>query len=178
MPTDEDLLTKEQIAELLSPGQPLTVRSVERYISLAEVSPAEKGGGRGQVSRFRRSDVEKIVTAYRAAKEARESGESQALAPRTNSAVAAFEGLLGRQAEGFEALRSALDPWPVWIDTKRAVELSGMPPSWLHAGLRKGELAAVGKRTTRRIHRDDLRAFCDKVKEPEFLAALLTKSAT
>ena len=68
-----ELLTKDSIARELSGGdEPLSIRSVERYIQLAGVEPAVKGSGRGKQAKFSRADVEKIKTAYKTAAERRE----------------------------------------------------------------------------------------------------------
>lgn len=179
--TDE-LLTKEDIGRELNPDEPLSVRSVERYIEIAGVTPAVKGKGRGNLSKYGRADVDKIVAAYRAAqdeqKRAREGGQSQALAPSRSAALErlAVGELTSAQAEGFRSLSERLDPWPPWLTTKAALELSGLPHSWLYAGLRKGLLAASGTKYTRRIHRDELRAFIERTREGEFVSELLEKT--
>ena len=68
------------------------------------------------------------------------------------------------------------DPWPPWLTTRQALDLSGLPPSWLYAGLRKGLLAASGTKYTRRIHRDDLRAFVERTRGGDFVQGLLEKA--
>jgi hypothetical protein len=172
-----ELLTKEEIGRELNPDEPLSVRSVERYIQLAEVTPAVKGKGRGQLSKFRRADVDKIVAAYRTAQdEQRRTREgAQALTTVRHTALERVE-LVSAQAEGFRSLSERLDPWPPWLTTKQALELSGLPHSWLYSGLRKGMVASAGTRYTRRIHRDDLRAFIERTRESEFVARLLEKA--
>jgi len=178
--TDE-LLTKEEIGRELNPDEPLSVRSVERYIQLAEVEPTVKGKGRGQLSRYARADVEKIAEAYRRAKAEQQAARegSHALTTTRGTSIeraGLVGGLLDAQNEGLRALSSVLDPWPPWLTTKAALELSGLPHSWLYAGLRKGELPSHGTPHTRRIHRDDLRAFIERTREPEFVAELLKKT--
>jgi len=177
----DELLTKEEIGRELNPDEPLSVRSVERYIQIASVKPAIKGKGRGQLSRYARADVEKIAKAYRRAKAEQQQAREGGQALTTTRAAGGVERasvvgeLLGSQAEGFRALSSVLDPWPPWLTTKAALELSGMPHSWLYAGLRKGLLASSGTRYTRRIHRDDLRAFVERTREAAFVGELLGK---
>lgn len=174
----EELLTKEQIGQELNPSDPLGVRSVERYIALAGVEPAIKGKGRGHQSKFARADVEKIVTAYREAQE-RQQQPSQAIAraPSAGLQLAAAAEWTSAQAEGFRALSSTLDPWPVWMSKAQAVELSGVPASYFDAGVRAGELPHVGGGTGRRYHREDVRAFAEKMREPGFIEGL-RKSTT
>jgi hypothetical protein len=68
-----ETFTKEEIARLLNPDEPLSVRSVERYIQLAGVKPVVKGKGRGSKSRYSREDVDRIVAIYRKVQEGRET---------------------------------------------------------------------------------------------------------
>jgi hypothetical protein len=169
-----DLLTKEDIARELNPEEPLSIRSVERYIELAGVMPTVKGKGRGSLSKYSREDADKIVTAYHAA-QAEQQNRSQAVATRKPDALerVAFVGeLMNRQDEGFKALSSALDPWPVWISRKDAIELSGVPAAYFNAGVKAGELPHVGRGTGRRYHRDDVRRFADRMREPGYIDGL------
>ncbi len=187
------LLTKEEIARVLSPAEPLSTRSVERYIQLAGVTPAVKGSGRGKQAKFRREDVEKIKTAYGAAAERREQQkESTALAttkPAALQPVAVVAELIGGN---LTALSAALDTWPVWLTKAEALERTGLPATWFDAGVRasrqKGEgeekelpphgegLPYHGKGRGRRFHRDDLRAFAERIRDGKYLDNLLGKS--
>jgi hypothetical protein len=69
-------LTKVEIAHLLNPIEPLSIRSVERYIQRAGVKPLVKGKGRGGLSKYRREDVDVIVAAYHRTREEREAQPS------------------------------------------------------------------------------------------------------
>jgi hypothetical protein len=170
-----ELLTKDDIARELSEGdEPLSIRSVERYIQLAEVQPAVKGSGRGKQAKFNRADVEKIKTAYKAAAEKREQ-QSTALAttkPATPASVALVAELLSSNTEGFQRLQSALDTWPVWLTRVDALERTGLPVTWFDAGVRRGELPHVGEGRARRFHRDDVRNFAEKVRDRKYLGTL------
>jgi hypothetical protein len=172
-----DLLTKDEIARELSPDAPLSERSVQRYIALAEVKPAVKGSGRGHVAKFARADVEKIKSAYTAAAEQREV-QSTALTttkPASLSSVALVRDLLDSNQEGFRQLQSALDTWPVWLTRVDALERTGLPASWFDAGVSKKELPHVGEGRGRRFHRDELRAFAERVRGAEYLTELLKR---
>lgn len=85
-----------------------------------------------------------------------------------------LQSLVESQSRGFAELRAASDTWPVWLTRRQALDLTGLAPSWLAAGVRKGELPYTGTRHTRRFHRDDLRAFAERVKDADYLARLLT----
>jgi len=175
-----ELLTKNEIASELSPDAPLTVRSVERYIHLAKVTPAIKGSGRGRQAKFKREDVEKIKAAYKTAAEARDK-QSTALTERPRAVMqpAAFVSeLIESNAERFQSLQSALDAWPIWLSRSEAIARSGLPASWLDAGARSGELAHVGEGRGRRFHRDDVREFAGRVRDAAYLKKLLKKTAT
>lgn len=178
MKTMKKELTKEQIAEELSPGAPLSIRSVERYIQIANeggagIVPKVEGVGRGKKATYKRDDVEKIKAAYRAAQEAqkeREQGStSLALHRPAATSLAIAEGM----RESYLALASALDSCPVWLSRAEAIERTGLPASWLDAGIRSGELAHIGEGRGRRFHRQDVRAFAEKVREKDYLAGLL-----
>lgn len=172
--SETDLLTKRQIAAEFSDGdKEMSVRNVERMLSEANIKPAVAATGRGHESKYRREDVERMRAARAVAAEKRAEG-TQALQTTTKPAVALVELLEGQRAS-FSELAATLDPWPVWMTTKQALELSGLAPSWLYAGLRKGELAVVGTRRTRRIHRDDLRRFAERVREADYLKTLLER---
>jgi len=169
-----ELMTKDEIARELSPDAPLSDRSVQRYIALAEVAPAVKGSGRGNVAKFRRQDVEKIKAAYKAAAEARD-GQSTALTttkPATLQPVALVGELLNASAEGFQRLQAALDAWPVWLTRLAALERTGLPVTWLDAGIKAGQLPHIGEGRARRFHRDDVRAFAERVRDRSYLAEL------
>lgn len=172
---DEELLTKEEIArELVDDGQePLSIRSVERYINLAGVSPAVKGSGRGKQAKFSRDDVVKIKAAYKAAAETRGGGGTsltRAAAGGVQRAAAVAE--LERNTEALTGLRAALDPWPVWMTKAQALRRSGLPASWFNSGARSGELPHVGEGRGRRFHRDEVRAFAERVRESSYVAGL------
>jgi hypothetical protein len=174
-----DLLTKDDIARELSPppDEPLSTRSVERYIQLAGITPAVKGSGRGKQAKFRRADVDKIKAAYTAAQEQRK--ESTALTttkPAAISNVALVEELTNKQAEGFQSLRAALDVWPVWLTRAEALERTGLPPTWFDAGARSGTLPHSGTGRARRFHRDDVRTFAERVRDKEYLLGILGES--
>jgi len=171
-----ELLTKNDISRELSEGgdEPLSIRSVERYIQLAEVHPAVKGSGRGKQAKFNRADVEKIKTAYKAAAEKREQ-QSTALAttkPATPASVALVGELLSSNTEGFQRLQSALDTWPVWLTRVDALERTGLPVTWFDAGVRRGKMPHVGEGRGRRFHRDDVRQFAEKVRDRKYLGGL------
>jgi hypothetical protein len=181
----EGLLTKEQIGRELNPDDPLGVRSVERYIALAGVEPAVKGKGRGHQSKYSRADVAKIVEAYRTAQE-RQQQPGQALARTTPGGLdraAALVEMMSEQAEGFarvvesnERLREVADSWPVWMSKAQATERAGIPASYFDAGVRAGELPHIGGGTGRRYHREDVRAFAARMREPGFIEGLLKKA--
>ena len=170
------LLTKDEIARELSPDEPLSTRSVERYIQLANVEPAVKGSGRGKQAKFRREDVEQIKAAYSAAAERREQQrESTALTttkPATLQPVALVEEFIGSN----QRLQAALDTWPVWLTRAEALARTGLPASWFDAGVSRNELPHVGEGRGRRFHRDELRAFAERIRDRDYLARLLGKS--
>ena len=173
-----ELMTKDEIARELAPDAPLSDRSVQRYIAIAGVKPAVRGSGRGHVAKFKREDVEKIKRAYKRAAEHRE-GQSTALTttkPVSRSPVAFVADLVASNVEGFHALRDALDTWPVWLTKAEALERTGLPGSWLDAGIRSGELSHTGEGRGRRFHRDDVRAFDARIKDKDYLAGLLKKA--
>jgi hypothetical protein len=169
-----ELLTKDSIARELSGGdEPLSIRSVERYIQLAGVEPAVKGSGRGKQAKFRRADVEKIKIAYRQAAERREQSTALTTTKPATLAPAALVGeLLSSSAEGFQRLSTALDTWPVWLTKVDALERTGLPVTWFDAGVRRGELPHVGEGRGRRFHREDVRIFAEKVRDRKYLATL------
>ncbi len=178
----KDLLTKDEIARELSPDEPLSTRSVERYIQLAEVTPAVKGSGRGKLAKFKRDDVERIKTAYHAAAERREQQkESTALTTTKPAAVMVVADLFERQERGFDSLRAAVDTWPMWLTRAEALERTGMPATWFDAGVNSGEkereLPHVGEGRGRRFHRDELRAFAERVRDGKYLSGLLKAEA-
>lgn len=189
MPED-DLLTKDDISRELNPAEPLSIRSVERYIELAAVEPTVKGKGRGSLSKYSRADVAKIVTAYRTAQEQqqqrRDGQASQALATTKPASVerAALAGeILTSQREGFETLAERIDSWPVWMSRDEAIARAGIPPSYFEAATRqrKGRDAPepavphIGHGKARRFHRDDVRAFAERMREPGFIDKLTGK---
>ena len=170
-----DLLTKADIAQELSgTGEPMSIRNVERYIGLAGVKAAVPGSGRGKQSFYRREDVEKIKAAHRAAAETREQRSLSLTPTRATPAPVALVGeLIGRNTEAVVALSAALDLWPVWLTRTQALERTGLPASWFDAGARDGDLPHVGRGRGRRFHRDEVRAFAERVRNPEHLKHLL-----
>jgi hypothetical protein len=86
-----------------------------------------------------------------------------------------LQELFERQNSSLSELRAVSDSWPVWMRRKQALELTGLAPSWFDAGVRTGALPYTGTRYTRRFHRDDLRAFAERVRDAAFLARLLAK---
>ncbi len=178
------LLTKEDIArELSDPDDLLSIRSVERYINLAGIKPAVKGSGRGKQAKFRRADIEKIKAAKLAAKRAaaeQKTKQSTALTttkPAALAPVALVAELISSNAESFQTLRAALDTWPVWLTRSEAIERTGLPGAWFDVGVSKGELAAVGNGRGRRYHREDVRAFAERVRDVNYLNQLLAKQS-
>jgi hypothetical protein len=179
--TKNDLLTKDDIARELSPDAPLHERSVQRYIQLAGVEPAIKGSGRGKQAKFARADVEKIKTAYQTAAENRHT-PSHALTttkPDTLQPVAVVAELMTSNAENFQRLSSALDTWSMWLTRAEVIERTGLPASWIDAAIRKDKeskeqvrLPFVGNGRARRFHRDDVRAFAERVRDRKYLTAL------
>jgi hypothetical protein len=171
----KSLMTKEEIGRYLSPKEPLSERSVQRYIALAneqlpegeQIRAESHGrGGAGNVAKYRREDVEKIKAAYVAATEKREQG-SAALAvrqPDTLAPVALAAQIAESSREAFRALSAALDVWPVWMTRAEAIERTGLPASWFDEGARAGKLAHIGEGRGRRFHRDDVRAFAESFK--------------
>jgi hypothetical protein len=174
-----ELLTKIEIARELSPDEPLTVRSVERYIQLANVAPVVKGSGRGKQAKFSRADVEKIKAAYHAATDLRNNQSTALTAPRAAmmQPAALVAQLIESNASQFQSLQAALDTWPVWMNRSDAITRSGLPAAWLDAGARSGELAHVGEGRGRRFHRDDVREFAARVRDAKFLKKLLKKKS-
>lgn len=178
----KNLLTKAEIAsELGGKGEPLSIRSIERYIKLAGVRPKVKGSGRGKQAKFERADVEKIKQAYLAAAERREN-QSTALTTTnrvTPAPVALVAELITSNAEGFRALSDALDSWPVWVTRAEAIGRTGLPSSWFDAAVSKKELPHIGEGRGRRYHRNDVRALAERVKDASYLKQLLqpTESA-
>jgi len=176
----KDLLTKEDIARELSPAEPLSDRSVQRYIQLAGVEPAVKGSGRGKVAKFKREDVEKIKTAYKVAAETR-AQTSTALTttkPATLQRVALVEELIAANTEGFRTLQAALDTCPVWLTRTEAIERTGLPSTWFDAAVKSGDgaLPHKGRGRARRFHRDDVRLLAERVRDSEYLGKLLGKT--
>jgi hypothetical protein len=173
------LLTKEEIAVMLNEAEPLSVRSVERYIELAQVKPAVKGKGRGSHSKFTREDAEKIRAAYQTAAEGRDKQSTALVTTKhaTPQSVALVADLISHQGEGFKSLSDALDTWPTWLTKAQALERTGLPVTWFDAGVKKGAegLPHVGEGRARRFHRDDVRAFAESVRDAEYLKGLLRK---
>jgi hypothetical protein len=176
----KDLLTKEDIARELSPSDPLSDRSVQRYIQLAGVEPAVKGSGRGKVAKFQRADVEKIKTAYKVAAETR-TQTSTALTPTkpaTLQPVALVGELITANVEGFRLLQAALDTCPVWLTRTEAIERTGLPSTWFDAAVKSddGALPHIGEGRARRFHRDDVRLLAERVRDRKYLDKLLGKA--
>ncbi len=178
----KDLLTKDDIARELSPSDPLSDRSVQSYIQRAEVTPAEKGSGRGKVAKFRREDVEKIKAAYKVAAEnrAQPSTALTATKPAMLQSVALVGDLINANVEGFRMLQAALDSCPVWLTRTEAIEHIGVPAAWFDAAVgatdNGNKLPHVGEGRGRRFHREDVRAFAERIRDSEYLGKLLTKT--
>jgi hypothetical protein len=173
----KELLTKEEITRQLSgTGEPLSIRSVERYINLAGVKPAVKGSGRGKQSKYSRADVDKIKEAYRVAAENREQPTAALTTtkPAALAPVAVFAELFSATTEGIRALGATLDTWPIWLTRAEALERTGLPATWFDAAASSGTLPHVGQGRGRRYHRDDVRAVAESMKDPAYLASLLT----
>ncbi len=175
-----DLLAKEDIArEMGGKGEPLSIRSVERYIKLAKVEPAVKGSGRGKLARYARTDVEKIKTAHQKAAEERDK-PSTALTttkPATSQAVALVGELFTHQQEAFTLIQAALDSWSIWMTRAEALERTGLPASWFDMGVACGDLAAVGAGRGRRYHRADVRTFAERMREADYRADVAKRAA-
>jgi hypothetical protein len=175
----KDLLTKEEIAREMSPSEPLSQRSVLRYIQLAGIKPAVKGSGRGKQAKYRRKDVENIKAAYKAAAESR-TPESRALTATkraTLQPVAIVGELVNSNVEGFQKLQAAIDTWPTWLTKVEAIERTGIPITWFDVAVGKDELPHVGEGRGRRFHRDDVRALAERLRENDYRARLFGKSA-
>ncbi|MBA3765389.1 MAG: hypothetical protein H0W99_00090 [Acidobacteria bacterium] len=149
------MLTKEEIGRELSPDDPLSVRSVERYINIAGVKPAVKGGGAGRVAKFLRSDVEKIKAAYKAAAEVRDK-QTQALA-----APAMIAAQLARLP--LPAIIEALRPSGVPVESKlfltirEASMLSGLSQKEIREAIKGNSLKSRrGKRGALVVSREAL----------------------
>jgi hypothetical protein len=163
----EELLTKEEIAIELSPppDEPLSIRSVERYVNLAQVVPAVKGSGRGNQAKFRRADVEKIKAAYKTAAELREN-QSMALTTtkRANIDVArVVERLLAVDETQARVLTRVALTQKLTLTLAEAAELcSGLSEDFLADELRAGRLKGF-KRRGWVIKRTDLDAYIKKL---------------
>jgi hypothetical protein len=176
----KELLTKEEIThELSGTGEPLSIRSVERYINLAGVKPAVKGSGRGKQSKYSRTDVDKIKEAYRVAAENREQPTAALTTTKhaTPAPVALFAEMLTRNIEGFESLSAALDTRPVWLTRAEALEHTGLPATWFDAAVAANDLKHVGEGRGRRYHRSDVRALAERVRDAEYLTSLIHPKA-
>jgi hypothetical protein len=170
-----DLLTKEDIARELNPERPLTVRSVERYIRLAKVKPAEAGGGKKNKAKYSREDADKIIRAYRTAQatqqqERQQRPESRALTTTKPASVALVGEMARSQIEAFERL----DPWPEWLTRAEALERSGVPPSFFD----RARVPHIGHGRAVRYHRDDVRELSRRLRQEQTAArAALTNGA-
>jgi hypothetical protein len=184
-----DLLTKNEIAhELGGKGEPLSVRSVERYINLAGVKPVVKGSGRGKQAKFSRADVDKIKEAYQKAAAQREQHSTALTTAKTalsipiditeliKSNAEGYRFFSASNSEGFNLLSAALDTWPVWLTRSEALKKTGLPAAWFDAGVSAKELQYIGEGRGRRYHRDDLRIFAERLRDAQFLARLLEKT--
>jgi hypothetical protein len=179
----QTLLTKEDIARELSENEPLSIRSVERYINLARVVPAVKGSGRGKQAKFRREDVDKVVAAYKAAAEKRENKSTTAITttkPAALSPVAVITELMSNNLVVVQSLTQSLaeslDSCPIWLTREQALERTGLPRTWLDAAIASKELQHVGDGRGRRYHRADVRAFAGRVQDRNFLSSILNRS--
>jgi excisionase family DNA binding protein len=169
MSKKDELLTKEQIAAELSdnPQEPLSIRSVERYIQIANIRPTVRGTGRGHQSKYSRADVDKLIIAYRKSQEARETGRSQALT--TTKPTAGFvEQLVLEQLS--LAIKSA-NATPqvslevkIFLTLKEAAALSGLSHDYLLRAIKDKKLKARLNELGRgyRIKRTDLEVFANK----------------
>jgi excisionase family DNA binding protein len=167
----DDLLTKEQIARELAPkdAKPLSVRSVERYINLAEVSPAELGSGRGNQSKFRRVDVEKIKAAYKIATTKREKKTTSLAivkpATRTHDALLDLrlqQGISTLNQNGKERPLAHISV-KLMLTVAEAAALSNLSEDFLMKAIKAGKL--IGKVIGRsyKIKRPDLDAYIKKL---------------
>jgi excisionase family DNA binding protein len=140
------LLTKEDIArELSDSDNPLSIRSVERYIHLANIKPAVKGSGRGKQAKFRRADVEKIKTAKLAAAEQR---EQQSTALTTTKPVAFTPvALVAEWKTALETQTKAMAAVPITakltLSLSEAAELSGLSKGLLLEAIHSKKLKAA-----------------------------------
>lgn len=73
-------------------------------------------------------------------------------------------------------MASALDSWPIWLSRGEAIERTGLPASWFDAGVRAGDLAHTGEGRGRRFHREDVRAFAERIREKDYLTGLLERA--
>jgi hypothetical protein len=163
-----ELLTKEEIAIELSPppDEPLSIRSVERYVNLAQVVPAVKGSGRGNQAKFRRADVEKIKAAYKTAAELREN-QSMALTTtkhdRNMDVARVVEALLVPSEAQARALTYIALQQKFTLTLAEAAELcSGLSEDFLAGEVRAGRLKGF-KRRGWVIKRTDLDAYIKKL---------------
>jgi hypothetical protein len=148
----DELLTKEEIGRELSPDDPLSTRSVERYINIAGVKPAVKGGGAGRVAKFLRSDVEKIKAAYKAAAEQRETQSTALTATKPDMARLSLPSRI-------EVLRPSGVPVEakLFLTIREASELSGLSQKEIREAI-KGNLlkSRRGKRGALVVSREAL----------------------
>jgi excisionase family DNA binding protein len=163
----KDLLTKEDIGQLLSPHDPLSVRSVERYISLANVKPAVRGSGRGKLAKFNREDAEKIQAAYVAASQAR---DQQSTALTTTKPANVALGARGAQQTLADALTAIAAPVrlaeKLLLSIPEAAMLSGVSADKLRSAVKSGKLKAIKSvgRGLGKIHRDELEKYAKSLK--------------
>jgi excisionase family DNA binding protein len=142
----DELLTKEDIARELSDSDDLlSIRSVERYINLANIKPAVKGSGRGKQAKFRRADVEKIKAAKLAAAEQREQ-QSTALTT-TKPANVQLVAVVAQLAEAAKTIGQTQKSQPradvgskIMLTLADAAELSSLSKDYLREAIKAGSL--------------------------------------
>jgi hypothetical protein len=125
--------------------------------------------------RLARRQGKRAWDAYKAAAEARAGGTSLQTTRPGGVQRAAAVAELERNTEALLNLRATLDPWPVWMTKAQALRRSGLPASWFNSGARSGDLPHVGEGRGRRFHRDEVRAFSERVRDSSYLAGLLAR---
>jgi len=166
----KDLLTKEEIGVALSPppAEPLSIRSVERYIKQAQVQPAVRGSGRGKQAMFRREDVEKMAAAYRAAAEQRKD-QSTALTT-TKLANVQLVAFVAELAEAVKSIRQTQKSQPqanvgekMMLSPGEAAAVAGLSENFIRSKMKAGKLKAKIYGRGYKIKRSDLDAFIKKL---------------
>jgi excisionase family DNA binding protein len=168
MSKKDELLTKGQIAAELSdnPKEPLSIRSVERYIRIANIRPAVRGTGRGHQSKYSRADVDNIVTAYRKSQEVREAGSQTLTTTRPTTGfveqLALEQLLLAIKSPVVQQVPIAAK---LILSLKEASALSGISRDYLVEAIKKRKLKARLDEIGRgyRIKRADLEDYIKKL---------------